>query len=83
MFYLSLRSLLTLHYWFYLFSSKPKEFSQAQQFIIAILYLGGGCIFLTKIPYTSNNFAKYLITGIFYFGLGERHFCLFSRQTHW
>lgn len=49
----------------YLFSSKQKTFNSVQKFIIALFYLGGGCIFLTKIPYSSDAFAKYLITGIF------------------
>ena len=32
---------------------------------MAIFYIGGGCIFLTMIPYSSNDFAKLLIMGIF------------------
>ncbi|NKI33370.1 phosphatidate cytidylyltransferase [Croceivirga thetidis] len=49
----------------YLFSPKQKTFNSVQKFIIALFYIGGGCIFLTKIPYSNDVFAKYLITGIF------------------
>lgn len=49
----------------FLFSKKAKEFGKIQKFIIAVLYIGGGCIFLTMIPYKQNNFAKFLIAGIF------------------
>lgn len=49
----------------YLFSSRQVTFNTYQKFIISLFYLGGGCIFLTKIPYSSNVFAKYLIIGIF------------------
>ena len=50
---------------YYLFSKKVKAFSAAQKFIIGLFYIGGGCIFLTMIPYKDNAFAKYLIMGIF------------------
>jgi len=49
----------------YLFSKKEKTFSTLQKFIIGLFYLGGGCIFLTMIPYKDNEFAKLLIMGIF------------------
>ena len=49
----------------FLFSSSQKKFNDVQKFLIAIFYIGGGCIFLTKIPYNNDVFAKYLITGIF------------------
>ena len=49
----------------FLFSKKPKEFNNFQKFIIGLLYIGGGCIFLTMIPYEQNSFAKFLIMGIF------------------
>lgn len=49
----------------FLFSNNQKNFNDVQKFIIAIFYIGGGCIFLTKIPYNNDTFAKYLITGIF------------------
>jgi phosphatidate cytidylyltransferase len=32
---------------------------------VGLFYVGGGCIFLTMIPYKDNEFAKYLIMGIF------------------
>ncbi len=49
----------------FLFSKKPKEFNNFQKFVIGLLYIGGGCIFLTMIPYEQNSFAKFLIMGIF------------------
>lgn len=50
---------------FYLFSKKDKFFNTIQKFIIGLFYIGGGCIFLTMIPYKDNDFAKLLIMGIF------------------
>ena len=50
---------------FYLFSKKEKKFKTLQKFIIGLFYIGGGCIFLTMIPYKDNDFAKLLIIGIF------------------
>lgn len=50
---------------FYLFSKKEKTFSYLQKFIAGLFYIGGGCIFLTIIPYKENDFAKLLIMGIF------------------
>lgn len=50
---------------FYLFSKKEKFFNTLQKFIIGLFYVGGGCIFLTMIPYTDDDFAKFLIIGIF------------------
>ncbi|MEX0359923.1 MAG: phosphatidate cytidylyltransferase, partial [Allomuricauda sp.] len=49
----------------FLFSKRSKTFNTAQKFIIAVLYLGGGCIFLTMIPYKQNSFSQFLIVGIF------------------
>src|SRR5690606_5272643 len=49
----------------FLFSKKPKKFTELQKFIIAVFYIGGGCIFLTMIPYKENAFAQFLIMGIF------------------
>ena len=49
----------------FLFSKKEKEFTSVQKFIIALFYIGGGCIFLTMIPYKENKFAQFLIMGIF------------------
>jgi len=48
----------------YLFTQKKWIFSTLQKFLIALLYVGGGCIFLTMIPYHQNAFAKFLIIGI-------------------
>ncbi len=50
---------------FFLFSKKKKSFSFFQKFIVGLFYIGGGCIFLTIIPYKDNDFAKLLIMGIF------------------
>lgn len=50
---------------FYLFSKKEKTFNTFKKFIVGLFYIGGGCIFLTMIPYKNNEFAKYLIVGIF------------------
>lgn len=50
---------------FFLFSKKPRFFTNFQKSIIALFYIGGGCIFLTMIPYKQDSFAKILIMGIF------------------
>ncbi|MGB3151652.1 MAG: phosphatidate cytidylyltransferase [Maribacter sp.] len=50
---------------FYLFSKKEKLFTKFHKFIIGLFYIGGGCIFLTMIPYKNDAFAKLLIMGIF------------------
>ncbi len=50
---------------FYLFTKKEKGFNTFRKFVIGLFYIGGGCIFLTMIPYKDNAFAKYLIMGIF------------------
>lgn len=49
----------------FLFTSKSQNFTSVQKFITALLYIGGGCIFLTMIPYGDNKFSKFLIMGIF------------------
>ena len=49
----------------YLFSKKKKIHWTYQKFITGLFYIGGGCIFLTMIPYKDNEFAKFLIMGIF------------------
>jgi len=50
---------------FYLFSNKKRMFNTLQKFLIGLFYIGGGCIFLTMIPYKNDAFAKLLIMGIF------------------
>lgn len=50
---------------FFLFSKRPRHFTHFQKSIIALFYIGGGCIFLTMIPYNQDGFAKFLIMGIF------------------
>ncbi|NNL08133.1 MAG: phosphatidate cytidylyltransferase [Croceitalea sp.] len=49
----------------YLFTKREWRLSNLQKYIIALFYIGGGCIFLTMIPYNENDFAKILIMGIF------------------
>jgi phosphatidate cytidylyltransferase len=49
----------------FLFSKKSKNFTEVQKFLIALFYIGGGCIFLTMIPYKQDDFAQFLIMGIF------------------
>nr|WP_299345687.1 phosphatidate cytidylyltransferase [Allomuricauda sp.] len=49
----------------YLFSNRKERLSTFQNFVVAVFYIGGGCIFLTMIPYKDNEFAKFLIMGIF------------------
>ena len=50
---------------YYLFSTKRKLYYTYKKFITGLFYIGGGCIFLTMIPYKDNEFAKFLIMGIF------------------
>ncbi len=47
-----------------LFSNKQKTYNIYQKFIAGLFYIGGGCIFLTMIPYKNEAFAKFLIMGI-------------------
>lgn len=49
---------------YFLFSHK-KIYRTYQKFFIGLFYIGGGCIFLTMIPYKDDAFAKMLIMGIF------------------
>lgn len=57
---------ITVNIWliYFLFSRK-KIYQTFEKFIIGLFYIGGGCIFLTMIPYKDDDFAKYLIMGIF------------------
>jgi len=48
-----------------LYSKRKLDYSNTQKFIITLCYIGGGCIFLTMIPYQAQHFAKSLIIGIF------------------
>ncbi|MDG1570746.1 phosphatidate cytidylyltransferase [Robiginitalea sp. M366] len=48
-----------------LFNPGARAFTEVQKFIIGLFYLGGGCIFLTMIPYQDQSFAKFLIMGVF------------------
>ncbi len=57
--------LVNLALLFYLFAGKMKLRNSIEKFIIGLFYIGGGCIFLTMIPYKNDIFAKYLIIGIF------------------
>jgi phosphatidate cytidylyltransferase len=57
---------ITVNIWliYFLFSQK-KIYQTFEKFIIGLFYIGGGCIFLTMIPYKDDDFAKFLIMGIF------------------
>ncbi|MCX2681153.1 phosphatidate cytidylyltransferase [Galbibacter sp. EGI 63066] len=48
-----------------LYSHKKPNYTNTQKFIITLCYIGGGCIFLTMIPYQPHHFAESLIIGIF------------------
>ncbi|WP_394751177.1 phosphatidate cytidylyltransferase [Spongiimicrobium salis] len=48
-----------------LFTRKGRPFNLVQKFSIGLFYIGGGCIFLTMIPYKNNDFSEFLIMGIF------------------
>ena len=48
-----------------LFSTKQRTRSYAEKFLLTLLYIGGGCIFLTMIPYRESSFSEWLIFGIF------------------
>ncbi|MGJ8658912.1 MAG: phosphatidate cytidylyltransferase [Cellulophaga fucicola] len=50
---------------YFLFSKKEITFKPLHKFLIALFFLGGGCIFLTMIPYRGGGFEKILIMGIF------------------
>ncbi len=50
---------------FYLFSKKEMQFTTLKKFLIGLFYIGGGCIFLTMIPYQNSSFAPLLIMGFF------------------
>lgn len=49
----------------FLFSSEDKVLGETAKYLVAVAYIGGGCIFLTMIPYRGEKFAKLLIMGIF------------------
>ena len=49
----------------FLFTNRSIKFTDFQKFVIAVFYIGGGCIFLTMIPYKQEDFAQFLIMGIF------------------
>lgn len=49
----------------YLYTRKLQVFNNLQKYLIGLFYIGGGCIFLTMIPYQDEFFAKYLIIGVF------------------
>lgn len=49
----------------FVFNKKPIVFTRLQKYLLSLFYIGGGCLFLTMLPYYSNNFSKILIIGIF------------------
>lgn len=50
---------------YFLFSKRTFRLREIHKFAIGLFYIGGGFIFLTKIPYGDNGFAHYLIMGVF------------------
>lgn len=62
---LALTLVVNLYLIVYLYRERKEPFTALQKFLIGLFYLGGGCIFLTMIPYKDQDFAKYLIMGIF------------------
>ena len=60
--FLSITVNITLIYFLF---SRRKFYRAYEKFIIGLFYIGGGCIFLTMIPYKDDDFAKLLIMGIF------------------
>lgn len=50
---------------FQLITKKEVLYNYYQKLIVSLFYIGGGCIFLTMIPYRDDDFAKMLIIGIF------------------
>ncbi|WP_088342243.1 phosphatidate cytidylyltransferase [Robiginitalea sediminis] len=48
-----------------LFNRRERHPGLFEKFVVGLFYLGGGCIFLTMIPYQDDQFAKWLIMGIF------------------
>nr|WP_262911770.1 phosphatidate cytidylyltransferase [Joostella atrarenae] len=48
-----------------LYSKEKLNYTNTQKFIITLFYIGGGCIFLTMIPYRAEHFVESLIVGIF------------------
>ncbi len=50
---------------YFLFSKKGRKFNTFKKFVAGLFYIGGGCVFLTMIPYKNNEFAQLLIMGIF------------------
>ncbi len=58
---------ISINLWllYYLFSKRKRLNYAYEKFITGLFYIGGGCIFLTMIPYKDNEFAKFLIMGIF------------------
>lgn len=62
---LALTLLVNIYLIIYLFSPNGKIDSTLHKFIIGLFYVGGGCIFLTMIPYKENIFSQFLILGIF------------------
>ncbi|MBT8234734.1 MAG: phosphatidate cytidylyltransferase [Bacteroidia bacterium] len=62
---LAVTVLVNIYLIVYLFSPELKIESTLHKFIIGLFYVGGGCIFLTMIPYKENIFSQFLILGIF------------------
>lgn len=67
-----------------LYSKKPLILTNAHKFIISLFYIGGGCLFLTVIPYHhTDSICQVTDYRNFYSDLGKRHVCLFGRSHLW
>jgi phosphatidate cytidylyltransferase len=62
---LGITLLVDIYLLLFLYKENNKKFDALKKFLIGLFYIGGGCIFLTMIPYKDTVFAKYLIMGIF------------------
>ena len=62
---LGLTVMTNLYLVLYLFSPKRHLTFPLQKFVVGLFYAGGGCIFLTMIPYKDNDFSQFLILGVF------------------
>ncbi|NND16474.1 MAG: phosphatidate cytidylyltransferase [Eudoraea sp.] len=62
---LALTLIVNTYLMVYLFSPNRKISSTLKKYVIGLFYVGGGCIFLTMIPYKENSFSQFLILGIF------------------
>lgn len=62
---LTITLLVDLSLIFYLYHKKKKHFSPLSKYLHSLFYIGGGCTFLTMIPYQEQGFNDNLIAGVF------------------